>query len=210
MDVTLFELVAAASSKNEGGHLDAAVWVAAGSLVVSVVSVGVAALGTWLAHRRATEAMEESKKAAASALWSDLQAVVQRFLGFDPSMEPHADRFLHFRTTAVALVDELEWDGFDKWLAQEHALGSALCRQALEQADPSDTLDERMEKLDPLFAWGMALSGNLRRLRKTGPDGDSMSKLRQHVEEQVEGLYEQNDWGQPPSGQSPRIKPLET
>ena len=70
MDVTLRELAAVASSRNVEGPLDAAVWIAAGSLVVSVVSVGLAGLGTWLAHRRATEAMEESKKAVASALWS--------------------------------------------------------------------------------------------------------------------------------------------
>ena len=49
MDVTLWELAAVASSRNVEGPLDAAVWIAAGSLVVSVVSVGLAGLGTWLA-----------------------------------------------------------------------------------------------------------------------------------------------------------------
>ena len=78
MDVTLWELAAVASSRNVEGPLDAAVWIAAGSLVVSVVSVGLAGLGTWLAHRRATEAMEESKKAVASALWSESPRVSWR------------------------------------------------------------------------------------------------------------------------------------
>jgi len=77
------------------------------ALIVSVISVVLAALGTWLANKRASEAMAESRKAAASALWSGIQDAVQRFIGFDPSMEPVGERLAKFRIAGIALVDEL-------------------------------------------------------------------------------------------------------
>ncbi|MGN6250820.1 MAG: hypothetical protein ACTHNS_03280 [Marmoricola sp.] len=92
------------------------------AVILSGLSLVVALAGTALANKRSNEALAESRKAAASALWSGVQQAVQRFIGFDPTMEPIGDRLTNFRIATIALVDELEgWAGLDTWLEAERA-----------------------------------------------------------------------------------------
>lgn len=60
---------------------------------------------------------------------------MQRFIGFDPTMEPVGDRLANFRIATIALVDELDdWKGLDTWLESERNLGAVLARQVMEVA----------------------------------------------------------------------------
>jgi hypothetical protein len=170
------------------------------ALVVSGLSLVVAVVGTVLANRRASEAIAESRKATTVALWSGAQEAVQRLIGFDPASERVGERLANFRIAMIALVDELkDWEGLDRWLEAERALGTVLARQVLERAKPGDTVDERLKALDPYQRWAQVLGMNLRMFRSQGYDEAAASKLRQHAAEQMKRVYEVNGWPLPPT-----------
>lgn len=169
------------------------------ALVVSVLSLAIAGAGTVLANRRANEAIAESRKAAASALWSGIQEAVQRMIGFDPTMEPVGERLQNLRIASIALVDALaDWSGLDKWLEAERALGAVLGRQVMEQAKPGDTVDQRLKALDPYMVWAQVLGGNLRRFRAVGYDANAAAQLRVSAESRAKQIYEAHGWEMPP------------
>lgn len=170
------------------------------AIVVSVLSLAVAGVGTVLANRRANEALAESRKAAASALWSGAQEAVQRMIGFDPTSEPVGERLANLRIAMIELVDELpDWAGLDKWLEAERALGAVLGRQVMERAKPGDTVDERLLALDPHQRWAQVLGSNLRRFRAVGYDPVAAAKLREHAENQLKEISQANGWPLPPT-----------
>jgi hypothetical protein len=168
------------------------------ALALSVLSLAVAGVGTVLANRRANEAIAESRKAAASALWSGIQEAVQGLIGFDPTTEPVGERLQNFRIASIALVDELpDWAGLDTWHEAERSLGAVLGRQVMEQAKPDDSVDQRLAALDPYMTWAQVLGSNLRRFRASGFDPDAASKLRDHSIEQAKQIYTKHGWDQP-------------
>ncbi len=170
------------------------------AMIVSALSLAVAGVGTVLANRRANEALAESRKSAASALWSGVQEAVQRMIGFDPTAEPIGERLANLRIAMITLVDELpDWAGLDKWLEAERALGATLGRQVMETAKPGDTVDERLEALDPFLRWAQVLGSNLRRFRNEGYDPGAAAKLRDHAENQLKAISQANGWSLPPS-----------
>jgi hypothetical protein len=170
------------------------------AIVVSVLSLAVAGVGTTLANRRANEAIAESRKASASALWSGVQEAVQRVVGFDPASEPVGERLANLRIAMIALVDELpDWAGLDAWLESERALGAVLARQVMERARPGDSVDERLLALDPYQRWAQVLGGNLRRFRAVGYDAVAAAKLRHHAEDQLKEISQANGWPLPPT-----------
>lgn len=170
------------------------------AIVVSVVSLVVAGMGTVLANRRANEALAESRKAAASALWSGVQGAVQRMIGFDPASEPIGDRLANLRIAMIALVDELDdWAGLDTWLEAERALGAALGRRVMETATARDTVDQRLEALDPLLRWAQVLGSNLRKFRSQGYDPGVAVKLRDHATGELKRVSEAHAWPLPPT-----------
>jgi hypothetical protein len=165
------------------------------AIFVSVLSLSVAGVGTALANRRANEAVAESRKAAASALWSGVQEAVQRMIGFDPTTEPIGERLANLRIAMIALVDELlDWTGLDKWLEAERALGAVLGRQVLEQARPGDTVEQRLKALDPYQIWAQLLGSNLRHFRSEGYDAAVAAELRASAEARVKHSYEAHGW----------------
>lgn len=179
------------------------------ALVLSVLSLAVAGVGTYQANRRAKEALAASRRSAVDARWFAIQEAVQRLIGFDPMAEPIKDRLANLRIAMIALVDDLEgWTGLDAWLEAERALGATLGRQVMEAAEPGDGVEQRLAKLDPLMSWAQALSQNLRLMRKTGHDERTLSELRVHADDMVKQTYERHGWELPPT-ENPRIKPLE-
>lgn len=91
---------------------------------------------------------------------------MQRLIGFDPTSEPVGERLSNLRITSIALVDKLDgWDGIDSWLETERTLGTTICRQVMEAAKLGDTVERRLENLDPLMSRAHALSNNLRHAR---------------------------------------------
>jgi hypothetical protein len=72
------------------------------ALVVSGLSLLVAVVGTVLPNRRSSEALDESRKAVTTALWSGAREAVQRLIGFDPASEPVGDRLANFRIAMIA------------------------------------------------------------------------------------------------------------
>ena len=179
------------------------------AVILSGLSLVVAVVGTVLANKRSSEALEESRKATASALWSDIQQAVQRFIGFDPTMEPVGDRLMNLRIAGIALVDELhDWAGLDSWLEAERLLGAVLGRQVMESARPSDTVDQRLANLEPYQLWAQVLGSNLRRFRAVGFDANAAAKLRQAAEDNVRAISEKHGW-EPPPTEIPGVKRLD-
>lgn len=168
------------------------------AIVVSVLSLAVAGVGTVLANRRANEAIAESRKAAAAALWSAVQEAVQRLIGFDPAAEPIGDRLANLRIAIIALVDEMgDWAGLDTWLEAERILGAAIGRHVMEIAAPTDTVEQRLATLDPLMRWAHVLGNNLRCFRSLGFDAETAAKLRVNAEAHVKAIHEEHGWEQP-------------
>jgi hypothetical protein len=178
------------------------------ALIVSLLSFVVAVGGTYLSNKRAKEALDESRRAAADARWSALQEAVQRLIGFDPTAEPIGERLANLRIAMIALADEFEGEvGLDLWLEAERVLGAAIGRQVMETARQGDTIERRLENLDPLMSWAQALSGNLRRFRSVGFDIQTLSKLQANADDQVKEVHGRHGWDLPPKG-NPRLTPL--
>jgi hypothetical protein len=89
------------------------------ALVLSVLSLVVAGIGTVLSNARAKasegiarEALADSRRAVEQGLWSDVIEAVQRIIGMDPTTEPIGTRFQDLRVASTSLVDGLpEWHG---------------------------------------------------------------------------------------------------
>lgn len=179
------------------------------ALVISVLSLTVAGVGTYQANKRAKEAVTESHKAAADARWFAIQEAVQRLIGFDPTAEPVEERLVNLRITGIALVDHLDgWDGLDTWLDAERTLGATFARQVMESAKPGDGVEQRVDHLEPLMTWAHALSQNLRRFRSVGHDRRSLSALQANAGELIKDIHARHGWDLPPSA-NPRLQPLD-
>ncbi|CAI9400377.1 hypothetical protein [Aestuariimicrobium sp. T2.26MG-19.2B] len=179
------------------------------AIVISVLSLLVAGIGTYLSDKRSREAKAEAQKATASGHWSALQEAVQRLLGFDPLREPLGDRMTNLRIAMIELADDLaDWEGLSQWLEAERLLGATNARLVMETAKPDDDIDQYLERLRPLKTWATVLSQNLRKLRSIGHDEATLAKLREIAETRVKNIHEQNGWG-PPPGPDPHIQPLE-
>lgn len=178
------------------------------TLGIALLALGVSAVGTYQANKRAKEALAASRKAAVGAHWSALQEAVQRLMGFDPTAEPVGERMTNLRIAIINLTDELEgWDGFESWLWAEHALGATLSQELMETAEPNAGVEQRVKRLEPLMAWASALSGNLRRFRSVGHDQETLSLLQANAEDYRKSLYAQYGWQLPPA-ENPRLRPL--
>jgi hypothetical protein len=178
------------------------------ALVISGLALVVSLVGTVLSNRRSSEALEESRRATATALWAAVQEAVQRLVGFDPTSEPIGDRLANLRISMLALVDELDdWHGFDAWLEAERVLGATFGRQVMETAGPGDTVEERLAKLRPLMQWAGALSNNLRLFRAKGYDADAAAALRANAERVLKSVHEKHGWELPPKTM-PGVEPL--
>ena len=140
------------------------------------------------------------ERVAASALWSGVQEAIQRMIGFDPASEPIGERLANLRISMIALVDEMpDWVGLDKWLEAERALGAVLGREVLERAERGNTVDERLQILDPYQLWAQALASNLRHFRAVGYDAEAAAKLRELAESRTKQVSERNGWPPPPA-----------
>jgi len=169
------------------------------ALVFSGLAIVVAVTGTVLSNRRSTEALELSKRAEASAVWSPVQDAVQRLIGFDPSREPVGERLANLRIAGIALADDLGWEGLDPWLKAERALGSAYAQQAMNDSSPNDTPDRRLDVTQPYWTWADVLGHNLRRFRKEGYKVDEMDSLRSHALGEVKRIHAKHGWPLPPT-----------
>lgn len=173
-------------------------------MILSGLSLVVAIAGTALSNRRSSEALRESRKAAASALWSGIQDAVQRFVGFDPTREPIGERLANLRIAGIALIDELDdWAGLDTWLEAERALGAALGLDVMQKAKPDDSIDRRLAILEPYQMWAQALSNNLRMFRTRSYDAATAATLREAAELNQRLIYEKLGLEPPPGPQIP-------
>lgn len=179
------------------------------AFVISVIAAVIAGVGTLLANRRSKEALRESRKAVTTALWSVLQEAIQRLVAFDPTTEPVGERLANLRIAMIDLADEYtDWKGLDTWLEAERALGATLARQVMEAAQPGDSVDQRLQNLDPLMTWTQALSQNVRRFRATGYDATALAKLELHARGLIKTVHEHHGWDLPPAA-NPRLKSLD-
>lgn len=172
---------------------------------IAGAGVLIAAVGTWLANRRAKasegiarQALDGAKRANEHVVWSNAIEAAQRIVGLDPITEVARDPLVNLRVASSALVDELdEWTGMDRWLAVEHVLGSALGREVMERHRPEHDLDQRLVVLEPFHKWAAFLSQNLRLLRKTGYDAAQMQEMEAAHLAALRDVYARNGWGEP-------------
>lgn len=182
------------------------------ALVISGLALLVSIVGTVLADRRsraserlAIEARDEARAARADALWSAYIESIQGVMSLDPLAEPVGEAWKRLRVTATALVDGLSgWDGLDRWLAAEHALGVTFGRQVMETAQPGDSADERLTKMKPAIDWAMGLLNNARLFRSRGYDPDAMRSLTKHAHDVAVSIHQRHGWDlpEPPSWQA--------
>ena len=134
---------------------------------------------------------------------------MQRLVGFDPTTEPVGERLANLRITMIDLADEYtDWGGLDEWLEAERVLGATLGRQVMDAAKPGDSVEQRLENLEPLMNWAQALSQNLRRFRATGYDKRALTKLQSHAEDLAKRIHERHGWQLPPTS-SQHLRPLD-
>lgn len=138
-----------------------------------------------------------------------MQEAGQRLVGFHPTVEPVGKRLANLRITSIACVDQLDgWNGIDSWLDAERTVGATIGRQVMEAARPGDTVERRLENLDPLMTWAHVLSSNLRHFRSVGHDADALAKPQANAEGMVHDIHARHGWDLPPWS-NPRIQPLE-
>jgi hypothetical protein len=179
------------------------------AFVISGLAAVIAGVGTLLANRRANDALRESRKAVTTTLWSALQEAIQRLVGFDPSKEPVGERLANLRIAMIDLADEYtDWKGLDGWLEAERVLGATFGRQVMHAAKPDDSVEQRLQNLEPLMTWAEALSQNVRLFRSAGYDEEALVKLRLHATELTRNLHARHGWDLPPASNS-RLSPLE-
>lgn len=180
------------------------------TLAFAALSVVVAGIGAWLANQRARagettarEALDDARlariQALELALWTSLLEAVNKFANFDPAREPIGTRLDDLRIRMMLLIDHSDdWDGFDKWLAEEHALGTALGRQAMELHVKGEAVDAFLARIGPYSNWAVALITNLRWLRRNGYKKREISYLYGHAKDTRAALYEARQWGPMP------------
>jgi len=179
---------------------------AALALLVSIVGTIQANRRALASERLAVEARDEARAARTDALWSALVESIHGVVSLDPTTERVKDQWQRLRVTAVALVDGLpDWDGLDRWLSAEHALGAAIGRQVMEQSKPDDTADQRIAILKPSIDWAMALMNNVRLFRAQGHDAAAMQSLTDNAHDVARRLYARNGWDLP---EPPAWQPL--
>ncbi|KIQ02453.1 hypothetical protein [Curtobacterium flaccumfaciens] len=179
------------------------------ALVISVLSLLVTLIGTYLTNKRSKDALAASERAASDARWSAVQEAVQRLIGFDPSAEPIQDRLANLRIAMIVLVDDLPtWAELGPWLEVERVLGATHGQVVMENFTPTDNVEQRVRNLEPLMTWAHALSQNLRLFRSTGYDAEVMRNLSTNSEALIRQLHEQYGWELPPTA-NPRIRPVD-
>lgn len=190
------------------------------TLVLAVLSILVAMGGTYLANERAKagertarEALEDArlarKEAVELALWTGAIEAVNRHMAFDPAREDVGTRNQDLRIRLTLLIDHLhEWEGFDAWLAEELSLGSAVARAVMERRRPGETVTEQLERAWKYSAWAVALTKNLRYLRRYGYKPKHIKYLRDAAHERRVSLYRAHNWGEMPT-EVPDIEELD-
>ncbi len=190
------------------------------TLALAVLSVLVALGGTYLANERAKagektarEALEDArlarKEAVELALWTGAIEAANRLMGFDPAREEVGTRNQDLRIRLTLLIDHFhKWDGFDGWLAEELPLGAAVARDVMERRRPGETVTEQLERAWDYSAWAVALTKNLRYLRRHGYKPKHVKYLHDLAHEHRVSLYAANNWGEMPT-EVPGIEELD-
>ncbi len=75
---------------------------------------------------------------------------------------------------------------------------AALGRQALETAQPDDSVDERLAALEPTNV-GDGTEPELARFRSVGYDADAAHKFRTIAEKQIMAIHQKHGWPLPPT-----------
>lgn len=124
-------------------------------------------------------------------------------------MEPVGERLANLRIAGIELADEYtDWEGLDTWLEAERVLGASIARQVMEAAKPGDSVDQRLNNLDPFISWAQALSQNLRLFRRKGYDKQALSKLQANATGLTKTIHERHGWELPPTS-NPRLSSLD-
>lgn len=156
------------------------------------------------ANKISTQAVQDSRNARLEVIWHNMLKAVNRFLNINPRREDISPALNELRVSAILLVDELEWPGFDQWAGQEQVLLATIGRDCELQyvRDPPQSVEQEVAIFAPMHTWAAAYLLNLRYLRKIGPhsaEANQVLKLARAASDNQLKIYERNGWGTPPT-----------
>lgn len=173
--VTLLSVVVAVSAKKSAKEAvkqaQAANAIAANANEISTES-----------NQIAQEATTFAKGVATDLAWDEAVAAVAAIQAFDAAgHEPISDRMALIRIRLMLLIDRLDWDGFDNWIARELQCISILARDASAKGSAAGSArrdpDVALRLNANLLIWVAKFTINLRIVRKTGRDERALAFL---------------------------------
>jgi hypothetical protein len=151
----------------------------------------------------AHDASTFAKGVATDLAWDEAITAVAAIQTFDAAgHEPVGDRMVLIRTRLMLLIDRLDWDGFDAWIARELQCINVLARDAgfkgsaagAARRDPEVAL--RLN--EDFLTWVAGFTINLRFFRKTGTDHRALVLLTEQATKMSRSVCERNGWEVPP------------
>ena len=178
-------------------HAGTAVLTAKDANQIARTSNGLAEESNAIAKR----AVEQARAVPTDVAWDGLLASVATVQTFDPasSQEQAGPLLTAMRIRGTLLIDRLDWEGFDTWVAAEVRFGVILMREAAERGAQSENLsvNEIVEIDRPFHTWVAGFTSNLRMFRKVGPDAQALVRLTKIAREHTTTVVDRNGWPQP-------------
>lgn len=156
------------------------------------------------ANELSNQAIQDAREAQLDVIWQDIIRSVNTFLNINPVTEDIGNAFSELRLSEMQLIDKLDWQGLDTWLAAENGLAATIARDCRERwnREKPQTAEAAVEVTKHMSDWAVAYLNNLRLLRGNGLTSelaDQMSRVTQHAIDSRQEIYNRNGWGTPPT-----------
>lgn len=167
------------------------------------------------ANAISAQAAQDSRDVPKAVAWNDYVVALAAIQTFDPTSEPLGDRLVALRTRSMLLIDLLDWDGFDKWLAAEQQAIVYLMHEAdvvgqskRQRLGRDLTTEEVVEIVKEMHTRVAALTTNVRRLRKVGTGELPYDEFAESAWDSARATCKRNGWPVP-TGKIEGIEPYE-
>lgn len=149
------------------------------------------------------EATAHATGIATDIAWDEAISAVAAIQTFDAAgQEPLGDRMAVIRTRLMLLIDRLDWDGFDSWIARELQCINVLARDADAKGRAAGSQVRNpviaLALNKDLLTWISGFTTNLRYMRKTGPEQRMLTFLEGRAVERARQVAALNGWEPPP------------
>lgn len=191
------------------GHSRRATSSAAGAVLEAKDANKIAKSANDLSERSnaiAERAAQDARDAPTSVAWDEYVVALSAIQTFNPasSDEPVGPHLTAIRTRATLLIDRIDWEHFDKWVAAEQMAGVVLMREASEQGQRHKqrlgrplTPDEVLAVDERFHLWVAAFTKNVRLCRRNGPADVPFERLTALAWETIQAASKRNGWAVP-------------